>query len=95
MLLTRAEFAQYHIDWLKRVVPPERLNFFNVKEGWQPLCKLLNVPVPDEPFPKVNEQAAMKELAEMLTRMVILRWGVIIGGMITGLLAVLLAGRVL
>lgn len=28
---------------------------FNVKEGWGPLCEFLGVPVPDVPFPKIND----------------------------------------
>jgi hypothetical protein len=37
-------------------IPPERLLVFDVKEGWQPLCAFLGVPVPaDKPFPHVND----------------------------------------
>jgi hypothetical protein len=37
-------------------VPPERLLVFDVKEGWEPLCAFLGVPVPaGEPFPHVND----------------------------------------
>ena len=44
-------------DWneeVKRTVPKERLLVFQAKEGWEPLCEFLGVPVPDEPFPRVN-----------------------------------------
>ena len=35
---------------------PEDLLVFNVKEGWGPLCRFLNVPIPDNvPFPKLND----------------------------------------
>lgn len=30
---------------------PVQLLEFSVKEGWEPLCAFLGVPVPDEPFP--------------------------------------------
>ncbi|CAF1120975.1 unnamed protein product [Rotaria sordida] len=34
---------------------PDELLVFNVKEGWTPLCKFLNVPIPqDIPFPNGN-----------------------------------------
>lgn len=36
-------------------IEPERLLMFDVKEGWEPLCKFLEVPVPDVPFPRVND----------------------------------------
>jgi hypothetical protein len=35
-------------------IPPGRLLVFDVAEGWEPLCRFLGVPMPDEPFPKVN-----------------------------------------
>jgi hypothetical protein len=33
---------------------PERLLVFDVAEGWTPLCRFLDVPVPEVPFPRVN-----------------------------------------
>lgn len=38
-------------------VPDGRLLVFDVKEGWEPLCAFLDVPVPDEPFPRLNDTA--------------------------------------
>lgn len=40
-------------------VPPERLLVFDVAQGWEPLCRFLDVPVPTEPFPHVNDRAAL------------------------------------
>lgn len=37
-------------------IPADRLLVFDVKQGWEPLCAFLGVPVPDEPFPRVNER---------------------------------------
>ena len=37
-------------------LPPERLLVFHPKEGWGPLCDFLGVPVPPEPFPRVNSR---------------------------------------
>jgi hypothetical protein len=37
-------------------LPPERLLVFAAKEGWGPLCAFLGVPVPAEPFPRVNSR---------------------------------------
>jgi len=39
---------------------PERLLVFEVSQGWEPLCRFLGVPVPDEPFPHVNDAAWMR-----------------------------------
>ena len=49
------------VEEVKRTVPKEKLLVFSVKEGWEPLCKFLNVPVPEEPFPKTNDSAAFKK----------------------------------
>jgi len=35
---------------------PERLLVFHPKQGWEPLCEFLGVPVPDCPFPRVNSR---------------------------------------
>lgn len=45
---------------VKRAVPEERLLVFEVKRGWEPLCAFLGVPVPDEPFPRVNDTATFR-----------------------------------
>ena len=37
-------------------LPPERLLVFHPKEGWEPLCDFLGVPVPSHPFPRVNDR---------------------------------------
>jgi hypothetical protein len=39
---------------IERTVPKERLLKFNVKEGWEPLCRFLGVAVPSTSFPKSN-----------------------------------------
>jgi len=46
-------FKDYNEDVLKSV-PHERLLVFDVKSGWEPLCKFLNVAVPSVPFPRSN-----------------------------------------
>ncbi|KAJ7144533.1 P-loop containing nucleoside triphosphate hydrolase protein [Mycena epipterygia] len=44
-----------HYDKVRGLVPRERLLEFDVKEGWEPLCKFLGKDVPDTPFPRVND----------------------------------------
>ena len=53
------EIFQEHTAEVKRSVPPEQLLIYEVKQGWEPLCAFLEVPVPDTPFPYVNDRAAM------------------------------------
>lgn len=43
-------------------VPPEKLLVFEVKQGWEPLCKFLGKPVPDQPFPHVNDTQGFKDM---------------------------------
>ena len=73
------EMYQHHIDFVKRVVPPERLYFFDVKEGWGPLCEILGVPVPDVPFPRGNDAKAMEELSKKVLKNAVLKWAQILG----------------
>lgn len=53
-----------HIEEEKRHVPDDRLRVFNVKEGWEPLCKFLDVPVPDSEFPRINDRETTAKIAE-------------------------------
>ena len=59
-----AEYAKSvfhaHNQQVKETIPAGRLLVFEVKEGWQPLCTFLDVPVPDQPFPHVNDTAEMQ-----------------------------------
>jgi hypothetical protein len=48
---------QRHIQNVVEIVPAERLLQYYVKDGWEPLCKFLDKPVPAEPFPRLNERA--------------------------------------
>ena len=53
---------EQHIEEVKRTVPPEKLLVYEVKEGWEPLCRFLEVPVPDSPFPHVNDTGAFQKM---------------------------------
>ena len=43
-----------HNELVKNTVPKENLLVWNLKEGWEPLCKFLDVPIPDVPVPRDN-----------------------------------------
>lgn len=50
--------VRFFNDWKEQViqeVPADRLLVFEVKQGWEPLCKFLGVPVPEGPFPNTND----------------------------------------
>ena len=44
---------------MKKVVPPNRLIVFEAKQGWEPLCKFLDLPVPEGKYPHVNDTPEM------------------------------------
>ncbi len=46
-----------HNQAVKAAVPAERLLVWEVTDGWEPLCQVLGVPVPDRPFPRTNTKA--------------------------------------
>jgi len=48
-------FYQHHDEVMKNV-PKKKLLIYDVKEGWQPLCDFLNVPIPDTDFPHLNKK---------------------------------------
>ena len=46
-------------------VPRKQLLIFDLKSGWDPLCKFLNKPVPEKPFPHLNKNGVLlKTLAD-------------------------------
>ena len=50
------EVYRQHNQSVIRMVPPERLLQYHVKDGWQPLCEFLDKQIPEEPFPRLNER---------------------------------------
>lgn len=59
------EIYQRHVAEVKRTVPPERLLVYEVKEGWEPLCHFLGVPVPQgQPFPHLNNTAQFQRFIQ-------------------------------
>jgi hypothetical protein len=60
----RAFMTDYFERWNQAVideVPPDKLLVFQAKDGWAPLCEFLGVPVPPEPYPRVNSREQMNE----------------------------------
>jgi hypothetical protein len=53
-----------HNRAVREGVPPELLLVFDVKQGWDPLCAFLGVPVPAGPFPHVNDAVSFQRLIQ-------------------------------
>ncbi|KAL4863906.1 hypothetical protein BDV12DRAFT_176907 [Aspergillus spectabilis] len=45
---------EQHSAQIKGLVEPERLLVWRVQDGWEPLCRFLDKPIPDEEFPSGN-----------------------------------------
>jgi hypothetical protein len=48
-------------DTVKATVPAERLLVWDPREGWEPLCAFLEVDVPGEPLPRLNDTKSFRE----------------------------------
>ncbi|XP_040574328.1 uncharacterized protein [Lepeophtheirus salmonis] len=81
---SKAYFERWNEE-VKNNVPEKQLLIFNVRQGWEPLCKFLDRPIPDVPFPKTNDRASIKKISRNFE---ILGWIVSFGiiGVISGLL---------
>jgi hypothetical protein len=63
---------------LKEVVPQEKLFFFDVRDGWEPLCKILGKEVPNVPFPRINDSDSINEISKRLVTQGLRRWAMIL-----------------
>lgn len=63
----------------------DRLLVMHVSEGWEPLCAHLGVPVPDTPFPNVNDTAQFKD--ELKKMRMAARAPYVLGGILLAALA--------
>ncbi|KAK5449359.1 hypothetical protein LTS15_008902 [Exophiala xenobiotica] len=71
---TRAMWDR-HVEHLKNVVPKEKLFFYDVRDGWEPLCSILGVPVPKGvPFPKLNDAQAMESFMKASMKRGLMAW---------------------
>eukprot|EP00090_Calanus_glacialis_P019390 TRINITY_DN29791_c0_g1_i1.p1 TRINITY_DN29791_c0_g1~~TRINITY_DN29791_c0_g1_i1.p1 ORF type:complete len:282 (+),score=39.24 TRINITY_DN29791_c0_g1_i1:64-909(+) len=54
--------TQFYHEWNENIlseVPSTNLLVFDVRSGWGPLCEFLDCPEPTEPFPRLNDAAAL------------------------------------
>ena len=63
-----------HIDEVKSALPADRLLVFEVKDGWAPLCAFLGKPVPERPFPRVNDAEQFHKMIKGMTRLAYVPW---------------------
>jgi hypothetical protein len=58
-----------HIEHVRVSCPPDRLLVFDVADGWEPLCAFLDRPVPQHPFPHLNDAKVTRRVVAAV------RWG--------------------
>ena len=61
---------EQHNAHVRKHVPAHQLLEYDVSQGWDPLCKFLDKPVPNEPFPHVNDSATMKRTKKIVQAVV-------------------------
>ena len=80
--------VRFFNEWVEQVkaeIPAERLLVFEVKQGWGPLCEFLGVPVPEEPFPNVNDTKSMQHRIWSMKKQSLLLWTGAVVGFVTAL----------
>ncbi|KAJ3391763.1 hypothetical protein HDU84_005325 [Entophlyctis sp. JEL0112] len=67
------EVYDRHYATVRELVPdPSRRLDFRLGDGWGPLCEFLGKPIPDVPFPHINEAAELKRIVkEKILRIII------------------------
>lgn len=70
----RVVLIEAHNKKIKRVVPKDQLLVMRIEDGWEPLCKFLGKPVPNEPFPRENDSAAADKVAAGVIGKLLLMW---------------------
>ena len=60
-----SKFYEHWITEVKQNVPAEKLLIHSAKEGWEPICDFLDLPVPDVSYPNIGDARQMKNEHKM------------------------------
>lgn len=71
------ELYHAHSEWVKSVVPRERLLVFKCQDGWRPLCEFLGRQRPN-PFPHGNEAGYLRYYKRVAMVLGIFLWLVVL-----------------
>jgi len=69
-----------HNQRVRDTIPAERLLEFEIGAGWKPLCDFLSVPIPEQPFPNLNEGKELESLAAAIRWRSRVSYGALFGG---------------
>lgn len=67
-----------HNDYVKQVTPLGRFHMMQLSDGWAPLCNILDLPIPDEPFPRANDAEAVEGVNKEILKEAGSRWAAIL-----------------
>ncbi|KAK1140972.1 hypothetical protein N8T08_009718 [Aspergillus melleus] len=73
-----------HYDLVRRITPPEQLLEYELGSGWEPLCEFLGKPVPDEPFPQINDRESLEKSFHEGLRIEVLKWMGVVAAAVGG-----------
>jgi Sulfotransferase domain len=82
-----------HMDYLERVIPKEKLHYYDIKSGWGPLCEILQLPVPDVDFPSENDAQVTQTAFTKAAYLGMALWAGTLTGLTTLTVEVVLASR--
>jgi hypothetical protein len=54
-----------HYALVRRLTPQSQLLEYKLSDGWGPLCEFLGRPIPDKPFPHLNEKKWLDEKVKL------------------------------
>jgi Sulfotransferase domain len=57
--IMKAAYERHNTE-VKRTASPQRLLEWQASEGWEPICRALGLPVPQDPFPWSNRRSEWK-----------------------------------
>lgn len=81
---TTRELSVMYTEWNEKVTSTfgkDRLLTFNVKQGWKPLTQFLGKPLPDVPFPWINESDSIANIG-FVFQVAIVTWPFWMGGLL-------------
>ena len=67
------------MEWIENTVPKDKLLYYDLRDGWEPLCSFLGAEIPkDVEFPRINDGKAMEEFGARQVQRGLKAWAAIL-----------------
>lgn len=76
--VSTSEVYEAHARRVRAVVPETRLLEFQAADGYGPLCRFLGQPVPEEPYPRLNDTKVLLKTISVSVLIGVITWIVIL-----------------